>query len=614
MQTPVELRLRLACPTGHLLAVEATLHQPNPQGQVFSLPCWIPGSYMLRDFSQNLISLKAQTLSGKPLKITSLTSSSWQLEATSEPLKLSYEIYAFDLSVRTAFFNTERCFFNGTSCFVLFEGQRNNPHQFELVKPEFIEAENWQVATGLTATEIDNAGYGSYLAQNYDELIDCPFELGKLEIAEFDVLGVPHKLAITGHHTGCTKTLVKDLTQLCAAQIKFFGEPAPFDNYTFLLALEDNAYGGLEHCNSTALLSPRANMPVLNADDKTVYNDGYLELLELCSHEYFHSWNVKRIQPKQFQQPDLSQPAHTYQLWWFEGATSYYDQLFLYLADLVDLDTFLNRLAKQLTSVYRLPGRFKLSVAESSFHAWTKLYLAKENAPNSLVSYYSKGALLVMALDLKLRSLSANSVNLHQLTQLLWNDYGLTRKGLAEGEIEQLAAGLLTESSVSKPRAQQELLDFMQRYLHGTEDLPLEELLAEVGIHFSLRAAASQQDLGGVLPKSISADNKQDYLNLGANLAVNQQGLLEVKQVYVGSPAYLAGLSANDELLALDSQKITSQQELDKLLANKKVNDELTCHYFRNGKLKSTCLTLTPPPIDRVVLTAQENRVSTWPR
>lgn len=574
---------------------------------------------MLRDFSQNLISPKAQTLSGKPLTITSLSSSSWQLEATDEPLVLSYEIYAFDLSVRTAFFNSQRCFFNGTSCFVMFEGQRTSPHQFELIKPSFAEAENWLVATGLTATQVDSAGYGHYLAQDYDELIDCPFELGELEIAEFDVLGVPHKLAITGWHTGCTTTLVKDLTQLCAAQIEFFGAPAPFSSYTFLLALEDSAYGGLEHCNSTALLSPRANMPRLNTADKELYNDGYLELLELCSHEYFHSWNVKRIQPKQFQQPDLSQPAHTYQLWWFEGATSYYDQLFLYLADLVDLDTFLNRLAKQLTSVYRLPGRFKLSVAESSFHAWTKLYLAKENAPNSLVSYYSKGALLVMALDLKLRSLSANSVNLHQLTQLLWREYGLTakgltRKGLAEGEIEQLAAGLLAAAPSSKPRAQQELLDFMQRYLHGTEDLPLEELLAEVGIHFSLRAATSQQDLGGVLPLSTSANNQQDYLNLGANLAVNQQGLLEIKQVYAASPAYLAGLSAGDELLALDNQKITSQQQLDSLLATKKLGERLTCHYFRAGQLHASQLHLTPPPKDRVTLTPAENRNHAWPR
>lgn len=611
MSTAVEFKLTPFCPTGHLLQIEAILNQPNPQGQVFSLPRWIPGSYMIRDFSQNLIAPKASTISGKPLKITSLTSSSWQIEATDEAIQLSYEIYAFDLSVRTAFFNSERCFFNGTSCFVLFEGLRNTPHQFHLDKPNFAEAVTWRVATGLTATATDAAGFGDYLAQDYDELIDCPFELGKLEVAEFDVLGVPHKLAIAGHHTGCTQTLIKDLTKICAAQIKFFGEPAPFSNYTFLLTLEDNAYGGLEHCNSTALLSPRSNMPQAKANKPAdIYTDGYLELLELCSHEYFHSWNVKRIQPKQFQQPDLSQPAHTYQLWWFEGATSYYDQLFLYLAELVDLDTFLQRLAKQLTSVYRLSGRFKLSIAESSFHAWTKLYLAKENAPNSLVSYYSKGALLVMALDLKLRQLSNSTVNLHHLTQLLWRDYGLTAKGLAEGEIERLAAGLLTDGA-----AKQELLDFMQRYLHGTEDLPLKELLAEVEINFSLRAATSQTDLGGALPASadLEEDLSKDYLSLGANLAANSQGYLQVKQVYAASSAYVAGLSANDELIALDNLKITSQQQLDKLLASKQVDDEISCHYFRAGKLFTTNIQLTSPPKDRVVISAMKDRKNQWP-
>jgi predicted metalloprotease with PDZ domain len=525
-----------ADPYGHLYDVCVDIQQPDPDGQIVSLPNWIPGSYMIRDFAKHLIDLRASTLEGEALTMTSRNKSEWQIAPTDQPIQLRYQVYAWDLSVRGAHFDQTHGFFNGTSCFLMVEGQRNQAVSLEIKQTDFTHNQAWCLATALKPLNIDSSGFGLYHAQDYDELIDHPVEMGLFTQAEFVAAGIKHRIVLTGKHDCDLERLCADLTKICTTQLEFFGQPAPFDAYLFMVMVVGEGYGGLEHRSSTALVCSRDVLPYRGMDKA---NDSYLEFLELCSHEYFHSWNVKRIMPAQFQTPDLSQPAYTEQLWWFEGATSVYDLQFLLRAGIIDHKKYLNTLAQQMTRVYRMPGRFKQSVSESSFHSWTKFYQQDENAPNAIISYYTKGALIALGLDFEIRRATQNQKTLDDLLLTLWQDYGLPQTGLQEGEIERLASAL----------AGTDLTAYFDRYLRGTDDLPFEAWFADYGIHFTLRAAVSANDQGG------DTENNQAWLNMGANLTNTEHQTIKLTHVWQQRPAHLAGLSANDEIIAINDIK-----------------------------------------------------------
>jgi len=340
-------------------------------------------------------------------------------------------------------------------------------------------------------------------------------------------------------------------------------------------------YGGLEHRASTSLLCSRDDLPRKGEED---ISDNYRSFLGLCSHEYFHTWNIKRIKPAVFTPYDLRQESHTRQLWAFEGITSYYDDLALLRTGLITLDSYLELLGQTATRVWRGQGRFRQSVADSSFDAWTKFYKQDENAPNAIVSYYAKGALLALALDMHLRQLSHNQVSLDDLMRLLWKEYGKPGKGLKEGEIETLAAELVD----------QDMSDFFRRYLYGTEDLPLNELLSIIGIEFKLRAADGPDDKGGN-PAS-SKNKKATPAWLGARLGSDPAGA-RVTHVLSQSPAMQAGLSAGDVIIAVDYLK-TDKQKLEKMLRRYPPGKRLHLHAFRRDELMRFDITLADAPND----------------
>ncbi|PIY23270.1 MAG: peptidase M61, partial [Comamonadaceae bacterium CG_4_10_14_3_um_filter_60_75] len=349
----------------HLFAITLTIAKPAAD-QTVSLPVWIPGSYLVREFAKHLQRLQA-TQNGRTVALTQPDKCSWQVHCNpGKPLTLRYEIYAFDNSVRSAWLDTQRGFFNGTSVCLRVHGQEDTPHQLTLAAPGW--PAGWQVATALAPLKVNKSGFGHYLAANYDELVDSPVELGAFWSGSFTAGGVPHRFVVAGASASFDGArLLADAQTICEAEINFWHAQAagaktkqtktkaPHNRYVFLLNAVDNSYGGLEHRHSTALICKRADLPRLGQAKALTASDGYTTLLGLISHEYFHTWNVKRLRPAEFASYDYTQENYTELLWFFEGFTSYYDDLLLRRAGLIDDATYLSLLGKTINAVQQTP-------------------------------------------------------------------------------------------------------------------------------------------------------------------------------------------------------------------------------------------------------------------
>ncbi|MBY6095466.1 M61 family metallopeptidase [Ferrimonas balearica] len=568
-------------PNAHLFAVSVSVPQAEA-GQRFTLPAWLPGSYMIRDFARHLIGVRAQRPDGEPLALNQLDKQTWQLDHASGAVELHYQVYAWDLSVRGAHLDQTHGFFNGSSTFVAVVGQESEPVKVTLLAPQGPQYQNWRVATAMREAGAERYGFGDYQAENYDELIDHPVEMGEFTLATFEAGGVPHDLVLTGRHLADTDRICADLRKICEYQINLFGGQAPYDRYLFLTQVVGSGFGGLEHRASTALVCGRGDLPSANEPG---VSEGYRTFLSLCSHEYFHNWNVKRIKPAQFVPYDLSQESYTRQLWAYEGITSYYDDLLVYRSGCVDKGTYLQMLAEGMTRVTRGVGRFKQSLRDSSFNAWTKFYKQDENAQNAIVSYYTKGALFALTLDLTLRLETRGRRSLDDLMRLLWERHGQTGIGTDEHTHQALMAELL-DRDVSDLFA----------YLDNTDDLPLEDLLAQVGVEMRMRAANGNGDKGGQGKPALKA-------SLGARYRAEAFGV-RIEAVAEGGNAHRAGLAAGDRLIAVDNLEVAGN--LDTQLERYGEGSELTIHWFRRDELMSGTLELRPAPMDTVVLSTVE--------
>lgn len=397
----VHYRVEAADLHAHLYGVTLTIAQPEV-GQRVSLPVWIAGSYMVREFAKQITGIRAHQ--GKhTVAVQQLDKASWLVDCEANtPLTLHYQVHAHDDSVRTAWLTPQRGFFNGTSLCLQVQGQAHMPHQLELVADTFQPKDTtWQVATGLASVKIDRQGFGTYVAADYDELVDCPVEMGTFWSGSFKACGIEHRFVVAGATPAFDgKRLLRDTQKICETAIQFWHgkkrSATPHKNYVFMLNAVADGYGGLEHRNSTALICNRADLPrVSDSSTKDAkQSEGYTTLLGLISHEYFHTWNVKRLRPAEFARYDYTQENYTELLWFFEGFTSYYDDLLLRRAELIDDAQYLKLLNKTINQVLQTPGRDVHSVAQSSFEAWTKYYRQDANSPNLTVSYYTKGALV----------------------------------------------------------------------------------------------------------------------------------------------------------------------------------------------------------------------------
>ena len=509
--------------------------------QVLSLPTWIPGSYLIREFSKHIEGVKAFDEAGRQLKIQKFEKNKWRLFNTDhELITVEYDVYAYDLSVRGAYVDGTRLYVNPACTCLGLEGQENKAIEVEIFLPD--ELKHFQLATGMASKSLVKGRY-TLKAENYAELIDSPFELAEQTRFSFEANGIPHEFVVSGKHEMNAERMQQDLEKICSTEISMFGS-APFSNYTFMTMATGNSYGGLEHPNSTSLITPRDDLPKANEPEEP--SKDYQRFLGLCSHEYFHSWLVKFIRPENFVNYDLNKEGYTSLLWIFEGFTSYYDDLILLRSGVINQESYIALLKAQIDRYLQNSGRFIQSVSESSFDAWVKFYRQDENSNNAGTSYYNKGCLVALCLDLGLRLRGSS------LDALMRKLYENAQNGIQVNErtIFELCEELTGDN----------WLEQINHLINTTEELPLDQLFPEFGVSYTLKNDKS--------------------LPFGLKLVDKPEGVF-IQSARRDSAAAKAGLSANDVIIAIDGLKATTK------LAEKYAKQEgaYTVHAFRRDEL-----------------------------
>lgn len=533
--TAIHYRVEAIKLHAHLFGITLTVAAPAAE-QVLRLPVWIPGSYLVREFSKNLQNLTAFQ-GEQAVSMHQLDKASWQLQCDPHAaLTVCYEVYAHDTSVRTAWLDATRGFFNGTSMCLQVSGQTQQPHVLELVANA--ATANWSVATGLSAIDTSPSGFGRYQAPDYDTLVDCPVEMGQFWSGDFTACGIPHRFVVAGAPPSFDGTrLLADTKTICEEEIRFWhGEaaadyyenssasrtldarysPVPYKSYVFLLNAVADGYGGLEHSNSTALICKRQDLPRLGEHKAS---EGYTTLLGLISHEYFHTWNVKRLRPAELARYDYTQENYTELLWFFEGFTSYYDDLFLRRTELINDATYLNLMAKTINGVAQTPGRKVQTVAQASWDAWVKYYRQDENSPNATISYYTKGSLVALCLDLTLRR--EGKTSLDAVMRGLW---------------QRCQVGPMSEQdllAVLEQLGQRSFATELAAWVHSTQDLPVLNLLQAHGVGVAQEPDSLAQQLGMRVTESNNA--------------------VRITHVLRDSAAEQAGFASGDEWIAVQT-------------------------------------------------------------
>lgn len=549
-------------PQSHLLAVTLTI---LPQGQTsldLKCPVWTPGSYLVREYARHIQDFQALQGDGTPLPWQKISKNHWQISLGAAPVEkpiekpvekvvVSYRVYAYELTVRTNHCDASHAYFNPAALCLYVPEYRDRPLQITIISPP-----GWQVTTPLTALPGQTAGFW---AENYDTLVDSPFEMGCHHLYAFQVQGKPHELAVWGQGNLDPDRAIADIEKIIKIEAELFGG-LPYDRYVFFLHLTAKSYGGLEHRNSCSLIFNRFGFR---------QPEQYQRFLCLVAHEFFHLWNVKRLRPKGLEIFDYDQENYTPCLWFCEGITSYYDQLIPLWANLFDAATYLKLLSESLNRYLKTPGRQVQSLADSSFDAWIKLYRPDANSPNAQMSYYLKGELVALLLDLRIRLAHNHQRSLNTVLQNLWHTYGIPEIGYSHdqlwAEIEAVAG--------------EDLGDFRRRYVEETDELPLVETLGQVGLE-------------------LVEDRAIPYTGIQLK---QTHGAAILKTVFQDSPAQGAGLAPGDELVAIARWRITAEQWQEHL-QNYQPGDHLEITFFRDGVLHTTTLVLGDPQPHKYVL------------
>jgi len=576
-------------PEAHLFEVTCTVAKPDLAGQRFALPAWIPGSYLVRDFARHVVSIRAES-GGREIALAKIDKQTWRAAPSTRPVAVTASVYAWDLSVRGAHLDATHGFLNGTSVFLRVIGREHERCEVEIRRPAGARYREWRVATAMARDGAPAHGFGRYVAADYDELIDHPVEMGTFDLVRFEACRIPHEIAITGHHDADLDRLRRDLARLCQTQMRFWhgsrvgrpgGPKLPFDRYVFLVTAIGEGYGGLEHRASTALLCSRDDLPEAGVAEAS---ESYRTFLGLASHEYFHTWNVKRLKPAAFVPYDLERENYTTLLWAFEGITSYYDDLLLARAGLIAEKDYLEILGRSVTSLLRTPGRHVQTVSDASFDAWIKYYRQDENAPNAQVSYYLKGSLVALALDLTLRGRTRGRRSLDDVMRSLWTRYAAKGIGVPEDAIEAVAEEVAGTS----------LRAFFDRALRSTREIQLAPLLAEAGLTLRQREAESAADRGGKPAPDGSARMRR--VSLGLRTAADPQGV-KVTHVIAASAGERAGIAAGDVIVAVDGLR-ASGATLEPRLARRRPGERVKLHIFRRDELHEIEAELATPVED----------------
>lgn len=518
-----------------------------------ALPVWAPGSYKVRDFSKNLLDVKARAAdTSRPLPIVKTRKNAWRVElAGAEAVELEYDVYGFELSVRTNHVDDRHAFVNGTNTFFYVEGELARPATVWVTPPS-----GWDVSCGLELVQSNPDGTRVFRAKDYDELADSPLELARFDRFTFEHAGVPHEICITGSGNRPSRTFVDDVKKIVAQEVALWGE-LPSPRYSFIVHLFPRGQGGLEHKNSTAVQYPRARLRK---------KKDYERFLSLVAHEYFHLWNGKRLRPAPLGPFDYDREVYTGALWLVEGITAYYDELILTRAAISTGERYLELQAERLRALFDTPGRTRQTLSEASFDAWIKYYQRDENSLNSQVSYYEKGQLVAMILDLEIRFRSQSRRSLDDVMRALWQRYGRVDKGYEEKDLEPLfseVAGI-------------DLAGFFAAHIHGLEEPDWNRYLGYAGLELK---PAKRKASDPLPPK------------LGVLTERREGGRIEVATVLEGLAGYEGGLSAKDEIVAVEGRRVTADQ-FDDRLNDFLPGDSIRLTIFRDDDLREVTVRL----------------------
>lgn len=506
----VHYNLSLADIPGRRFAVALRVDGDLERGLRLRLPSWIPGSYLIREYAGHVGPVTA-TVDGQALGITKLDKSTWAVDATdADACEIRYTVFAPELSVRTNDISHDHAFVNPASTFLLVEGRERDAASLDVELPA-----GWRVATALPRPTED----GPWQVPDYHTLVDSPLELGPHQPHRFEAAGVPHELVVHGSGNLDIDRALEDIRRIVECEASMFGD-LPLDRYLFILLLTAERGGGLEHLHSSVLAWPKLRF----RPEKE-----YRRFLTLVAHEYFHLWNVKRIQPEVLRDVDYAQEVYTRLLWVFEGITSYYDELIPVRAGAYQPKHYLEFLAEHIVSERSKPGRDRMNLEESSFDTWIKLYRPTPDSYNTQVSYYERGALAALVLDLHLREASGGRRSLDDVMRHLYATTHQQGRGLAE---DGFAPAVREATGVDCDA-------FLERLTRGTGELGLEEALATVGLEMK--------------PKDREDDNRGAWLGAAIEAAAGSSRLGHVTS---GGPANRAGLMSGDEVVALDGHRV----------------------------------------------------------
>lgn len=561
-QNMVRTHIRLVDRQAHLLHVETCIKNVAADEVDFSMPVWTPGSYLVREYARNVLDFAAHDKSGNPLVASKLNKNTWRVNTTgTEEICVSYSLYANERSVRTSHVDADHAFLSPAGVFFRVSDRPDAAHEITIDAPT-----DWSVFTGLPNQQ------GSWVASDFDVLVDSPIEVGPHEALDFDLDGTPHRIVLAGTTDVDREKLVADISKIVSEVSSIFGQH-PFENYTFIISLVDSGGGGLEHLNSSVCMANRWD---LDNPDK------YRGFLSLVAHEYFHAWNVKRFRPEALGPFDYNDEVYTRDLWVAEGITSYYDDLSTLRAGFYDKPTkYLEERAKAFKKEADRAGSQRMSMAESSHEAWIKLYRPDENSTNSTISYYTKGALVALMLDLRIRRLSSGSRTLRDVLRLGWKTYTANGRGFPEGAMAELSSEVAGEDMAA----------FFETYVNGTAGLEPNDELRWVGLELKVQPDSSESSL----------EKDPDGFPLAAWLGMttkNSSGLCRIDTVVEGGPAWLAGLNHDDLLLAIGDTRISSSNLQNRL--ERAGTGSLEFTLFRGQNLR------------RIEVTPERRRLESW--
>ncbi|HRE40318.1 MAG TPA: peptidase M61 [Ignavibacteria bacterium] len=560
MKNEINYTLSFSQPQNHYADIEMSFQAETNKEILVSLPVWTPGSYMVREFARHIEKILAFDEFEKPLEINKINKNTWKINNNeNNKIILRYRVYCNELTVRTSQVNIDHAFLNGANIFLFVKNRLSEKCILE-IKPY----KTWKnISTGLKLI-----APGKFEAPNYDDFIDCPIEIGNQEILEFTVSGKKHFICLAGKGNYTGTTLVKDFKEIVEVQEKMFGD-LPYEDFTFIIQLVQAGGGGLEHKNSFAVLAER------NLFDKP---DKYRRFLGLISHEFFHTWNVKRIRPEVLGPFNYDSEVYTNMHYVTEGWTSFYDNLLLRRAGIFSDDQYLDMFDNEVNDVMRFQGRFKQSLEESSFDNWIKYYRQDENSKNSMISYYTKGALVAYLLDMEIIKATDASRSLDDVLKLLYEDYkNNPEKGYTDARIKEL----------SEQVSGKNMDEFWNDYISGTKDLPLKEYFAFAGIDMI----------------NLTDDDK---ISLDVEYTYITDSVIMISRVYEGGSGYKAGLNYRDKIIFIEDEMV-AKNNLQSVLDKYNIGEEIDIKIDRDGLEKVITVKLERA-IPRYKLKIMENR------